>query len=110
MVALEAMERGRAVVASAVGGLPELVDEGRTGLLVPPEDEVALAAALVELGRDPERARRLGAAGRGRALERFGEDAAAVGVERVYREALGSSRRGEGSGGASSGTKPASSR
>ena len=48
MVALEAMERGRAVVASRVGGLPEIVDDGQTGLLVPPEDAGSLAAALLE--------------------------------------------------------------
>jgi glycosyltransferase involved in cell wall biosynthesis len=88
MVALEAMERGRAVVASAVGGLPELVVPGETGLLVPPEDEDALAAAILELARDLPRARALGAAGRRRMLERFGEERAADEVEAVYRELL----------------------
>ncbi|MGZ4390228.1 MAG: glycosyltransferase, partial [Gaiellaceae bacterium] len=89
MVALEAMERGRAVVASSVGGLPELVAEGDTGLLVPPEDPVALAAAILELACDPERARAMGTAGRRRTLERFDEESAAAGVEAVYREVLG---------------------
>ena len=56
MVALEAMERGRPVVASAVGGLPEIVDDGRTGLLVPPGDADALAEAIVELAARPGRA------------------------------------------------------
>jgi len=86
MVALEAMERGRPVVASSVGGLPELVAPGETGLLVPPGDADALARAIVELARDPARARALGAAGRLRMLELFGEEAAADGVEAVYRE------------------------
>ena len=53
MVALEAAERGRPVIASAVGGLPEIVADGRTGVLVPRGDAAALAAAIVELVRDP---------------------------------------------------------
>lgn len=88
MVALEAMERGRAVVASAVGGLPEIVDDGVTGLLVPPGDPRALAAALVEIGSDLDRARRLGAAGRARAVERFAAERCVEGTEEVYRSAL----------------------
>ena len=53
MVALEAMERGRAVIASSVGGLPEIVAEGETGLLVPPGDPAALADAIRRLVADP---------------------------------------------------------
>lgn len=71
MVALEAMERGRAVVASAVGGLAEIVVEGETGLLVPPGDVSALAAALVEVASSPARAAEMGAAGRRRAVDEF---------------------------------------
>ena len=56
MVALEAMERGRPVIASDVGGLPEIVADGRTGLLVPPGDVEALARAIAELAGDPARA------------------------------------------------------
>lgn len=88
MVALEAMERGRAVVASAVGGLPELVVEGETGLLVPPGAVDALAAALVELARSAERARSLGDAGRTRAVEVFSAERCADRIDALYRERL----------------------
>lgn len=71
IAALEAMACGVPVIATRVGGLPELVLDGETGLLVPPEDEKALAETLTGLLRDPERAARLGAAGRERALTRF---------------------------------------
>jgi glycosyltransferase involved in cell wall biosynthesis len=84
MVALEAMERGRPVIASAVGGLGELVVDGVTGALVPPDDPVRLARAIVDVAGDLERARALGAAGRARALERFREEDCADGVEAVY--------------------------
>jgi glycosyltransferase involved in cell wall biosynthesis len=88
MVALEAMERGRPVVASAVGGLPELVVHGETGLLVPPGDVDALAAALLEIARSPERARAMGAAGRLRAVEEFSAERCADRIDALYREAL----------------------
>ena len=61
---LEAWAAGLPVVASRVGGLPEMVVEGESGLLFDPEDEPALAAHLLGLLRDPGRRRRLGAAGR----------------------------------------------
>jgi len=67
MVVLEAMAAGLPVVASAVGGMPELVVDGETGLLVAPGDPEALAAALSRLARDPLLRGRLGAAGRARA-------------------------------------------
>jgi glycosyltransferase involved in cell wall biosynthesis len=68
---LEAMAAGLPVVASAVGGVPELIVDRGTGLLVPPADEKALAAALRELIRDRELRVRMGGAGRIRAEEGF---------------------------------------
>ena len=68
---LEAMAAGLPVVASRVGGVPEQVVEGETGLLVEPGDPEPLAAALERLTDDPALRRRLGAAGRARAEERF---------------------------------------
>ena len=69
MVALEAMERARPVIASAVGGLPEIVADGETGLVVPPADAEALAEAIVALAGDLPRAAEMGAAARARALD-----------------------------------------
>lgn len=65
-VALEAMAAGVAVVASNVGGLPDIVAHGESGLLVPPGDPQALRAALARLAGDPDLTRRMGAAGRER--------------------------------------------
>jgi len=95
MVALEAMERGRAVVASDVGGLPEIVEDGVTGTVVSPDEPEALAAALLELLRDPARAAAMGAAGRVRALAAFSQGRCTDRIEELYRAALetGSRRR-----------------
>jgi len=71
MALLEAMAAGRPVLATAVGGVPELVVDGVTGLLVPARSPIALAKAIAALEDDALRAR-LGAAGRERALERHG--------------------------------------
>nr|BCX01989.1 MAG: glycosyl transferase family 1 [Bacteroidota bacterium] len=71
LVVLEAMAAGKPVVATRVGGVPELVEDGRTGLLVPPQDPEALAAAILRLAQDAELRREMGEAGRRRALERF---------------------------------------
>jgi glycosyltransferase involved in cell wall biosynthesis len=90
MVALEAMERGRAVIASAVGGLPEIVDDGVTGVLVPPGDPGRLADAIQQLASDPARRAAMGAAGRMRALARFSQDRCTDAVEDLYRIALAS--------------------
>ena len=94
IVNLEAMACGTAVVASAVGGIPEVVVEGETGLLVPYDEadpdsfEAGLAARTAELLADPARAARLGAAGRERAVARFGWDAIAVRTREVYEQVL----------------------
>lgn len=71
LVVLEAMEAGLPVVASRVSGIPEVVEDGKTGWLVPPEDPRALAGALTEALGDPEEARRRGGEGRRRVDERF---------------------------------------
>jgi glycosyltransferase involved in cell wall biosynthesis len=92
MVALEAMARGRAVIASDVGGLPEIVAAGETGLIVPPGDVSALAAAIVELAGDPARAAALGAAGRERALAEFSQERCTERVEELYLAGLSRSR------------------
>ncbi len=81
---LEAMATGLPVVASAVGGIPEALEPGRTGLLVPPDDPVALAAALGELARDRERAQQMGKAGRERVLAEFSMEALTERYERLY--------------------------
>jgi glycosyltransferase involved in cell wall biosynthesis len=71
LVALEAMASGTPVVASDVGGLPEVVQDGVTGFLVPPGDSAALHARLDQLLRDPALAQRLGANAREVVLDRF---------------------------------------
>jgi glycosyltransferase involved in cell wall biosynthesis len=75
LVLLEAMAAGRPVVATPVGGTPEVVSDGETGLLVPPRDPEALAAALRRVLEDRGLAERLAAAGRRRVDERFTLDA-----------------------------------
>ncbi|MFH8657921.1 glycogen synthase [Streptomyces afghaniensis] len=90
IVNLEAMACGTPVVASAVGGIPEVVDDGRTGLLVPAGDgfEAGLARAMDSVLGDPEAARRMGEAGRERAVGEFGWDAVARRTVRLYEEIL----------------------
>jgi glycosyltransferase involved in cell wall biosynthesis len=88
MVALEAMERGRPVIAAEIGGLGELVQEGETGRLVPAGEVEPLRRAIVELGRDPELARRMGAAGRERAAEHFLQERCTDRTELLYRASL----------------------
>ncbi|ANS69567.1 glycosyl transferase [Streptomyces lincolnensis] len=88
IVNLEAMACGTPVVASRVGGIPEVVDDGRTGVLVPVDDdfETGLARALDSVIGDPGTARRMGEAGRERAVGEFGWDAVARRTVRLYEE------------------------
>jgi glycosyltransferase involved in cell wall biosynthesis len=92
MVALEAMERARPVVASDIGGLGELVVDGETGLLVPSGEAEPLARALVEIAGDPARRRTMGEAGRRRALEQFAEHRNVERTELLYEALLNGSR------------------
>lgn len=86
---LEAMAAGLPVIASGVGGILDLVDHGRTGLLVPPGDAQALAAALKRLASDPTRAQALGDAARGDVLARYSFDRMVRGFESLYETELG---------------------
>ena len=84
IVLLEAAACGRPLVGSAVGGLLDSVDDGRTGLLVPPRDPVALAAAVTALLADPGRRTAVGAAARARAEDRFSWRQVATATESAY--------------------------
>ena len=86
MAILEAMRAGRAVVATELGGQPELL--GETGVIVPAGDSVALAATLAELTRDHARTQRLGMAARDRFVERFTFERHMDGLLGVYRRAI----------------------
>src|SRR3954470_25015630 len=84
--AAEAMGCEVAVVASDAGGLPEVVEDGVTGLVVPRGDSAALAKAIGSLLADPERRRQMGQAGRARALRLFDWDRTAEQFEELYSE------------------------
>ena len=96
MVALEAMERARPVIAAEIGGLGELVEDGVTGFLVPPGEPQPLARAIVRLGSDLELAARMGEAGRRRALDRFLQERCTDRTELLYRDQLNGRLRRNG--------------
>jgi len=82
----EAMALGKSVVASAAGGNPELVEDGVSGLLVPPQDPAALAAAVERLLGEPGLASRLGRAARERVVAGFSTDVRLDRIEGLYRD------------------------
>ena len=88
LAVLEAWAAGLPVVSSAVGGLPDLIEHGRTGLLFANGDEAALLACLVELLADPSRARHLAEAGQHEAVTRYDLRRMAADYERHYHELL----------------------
>src|SRR6476659_7827464 len=81
------MAAGKPVIASAVGGLPDIVVDGTTGILVPPGDVSALRETIVLLLADPDRRARMGQAARQRA-DCYSASEVVPQIERVYREAL----------------------
>jgi glycosyltransferase involved in cell wall biosynthesis len=91
LVAREAMAHGRPVVASAVGGLLEAIEDGVTGVLVPARDVAALRQALEQLLSDPERRARLGVAARDYAVEHFSRETEIEALLAVYTEVVGRS-------------------
>ena len=86
--ALEAAAAGCCLVAAAHGGLPEIVRDGETGVLVPPSDPPALAAALADLAADPDRRARLGAAAAADVAQRFSVSLLLERVQALYDELL----------------------
>jgi glycosyltransferase involved in cell wall biosynthesis len=86
--AIEALAAGRPVVATRVGGVPDVVRDGVDGFLVEPGDVIALADRLAQLAADPERAREMGEAGRTRVRERYSVERLVDDVDRLYRELL----------------------
>ncbi len=84
---VEAMAAGLAIVATDVGGVAEVLEDGRCGVLVPPRDPAALAVAIARLTADPDRCAALGAAARARSLA-FGAGRMGRQVVRLYREVL----------------------
>ena len=91
---------GKPVVATAAGGNPELIEDGRSGLLVPPRDPPAFAGTLRRLLDDPALSRRLGQAGRERVAAGFTVGVRLDRIEALYRRLIGERARGAGSAGA----------
>ncbi|BET68971.1 glycosyltransferase [Opitutales bacterium ASA1] len=87
-VVLEAMRASRPVVASRIGGLADMIEDGRSGLLVAPGDSEGLARAFRRLWRDPEACSRMGAAARDRVHREYGRDVYYERMVSVYRETV----------------------
>jgi glycosyltransferase involved in cell wall biosynthesis len=85
---LEAMATGCPIVATRVGGIPDAVGDGREAVLVPPAEPTALATAIVQLLRNPERARQMGDAARARAEAEYSIHTVTRRLENIYREEL----------------------
>jgi glycogen synthase len=88
LVYVEAMNYAKPVIGCHAGGIPEVVDDGVTGLLVPPQEPRALAGAIISLLSSPERLRDMGMAGRAQVLARFSHVQMARDFERVYRAVI----------------------
>jgi glycosyltransferase involved in cell wall biosynthesis len=86
---LDAMACSRAIVATRAGGIPEIVEDGRTGLLVEPRDHQAMARSIVRLLRDQALRRRMGEAGLGRVNEQFTVERMVAGTAAVYERVAG---------------------
>jgi glycogen synthase len=96
LINLEAMACQAPVVASAVGGILEVVEDGKTGLLVPPADAAALATALDRVLGNPALGRAMGQAGRRRVEDKFSWASVAERTEQVYGDAIAEFRRASG--------------
>jgi hypothetical protein len=92
LIFLEAMRWGTPVIGTKAGGIPEVVEDGKSGLLVPPNDARALASAMVVLLKDADRRRRIGEAGRSRVESLFSDRIMATRVADLYGRAVGPSR------------------
>ncbi len=87
-VIVEGMAAGKPVIATNGGGVPEIIEDGISGILVPPGNEQVLALALLSLLNDPERARRIGRSAKARARDFFSVEQTARNVEKIYEQIL----------------------
>jgi glycosyltransferase involved in cell wall biosynthesis len=90
---IEAMAAKKPVVATEIGGIPEAVNKGKTGFLVPPGDPAALATAIVELLQNPKKAKEMGEKGRARVMERFTKTKMLSEIQEVYQSLVSHSER-----------------
>jgi glycosyltransferase involved in cell wall biosynthesis len=96
MTVFEAMAARLPVVVTEVGGMPGMVDDGGTGVLIPPQAVEPLASALINLADHPDRARQMGQAGRQKLLSEFSLHRTLEAYEGCYREAIEGRTRGMG--------------
>ncbi|MDK2854603.1 MAG: hypothetical protein PWQ92_1497 [Thermococcaceae archaeon] len=94
IVVLEAMASGVPVVATDVGGIPEVVKENEAGLLVPPGNELELREAIQKLLNDEELRKQYGSKGRKAVEEKYSWDKVVVEIEKIYEEILSNIQRG----------------
>ncbi len=90
---MEAMALRKPVIATAVGGIPEIVEDGKTGVLIPPNDPKTLAQAIVKLAKDPTLRESMGEEGQKRAIEQFDIKRTARQYEELYINLLEKHRR-----------------
>lgn len=93
---LEAMACGRALIGTRVGGIPALIAEGKTGLLIPAHAPLAMAEAVSQLARSPLEVREMGNAARQRVLDTFAWPRIAAATLKVYRELIGDTAEAAG--------------
>ena len=89
LVLLEAMAAGKPVIGTKVGGIPEIIEDGVTGLLVPPRSPDDLAQAIIRILQDPDLTHRMGATGRERVKARFSLERCVAEVQKIYEELVG---------------------
>lgn len=89
LVLLEAMAAGKPVIGTKVGGIPEIIEDGVTGLLVPPRSPDDLAQAIISILQDPDLTHRMGATGRERVKARFSLERCVAEVQKIYEELVG---------------------
>jgi glycosyltransferase involved in cell wall biosynthesis len=90
MVVLEAMAAGLPLISTPIGAIPDAVRDGEEGIIVPPRDAAALAAALKRLLEDPALRQRMGERGRRRVEEVYSRDVVVGQLETLYRRLLAS--------------------